>query len=188
MNPLIGMALIQGGSSLLGSMFGDPEFNVPPEYRIAINDLLKRSKTGMSPEARQAYLTEGAGGIENMLTSGKEQLYRNIGRQGGDTSLSSTFIKNLYGEGARQRRGLTMDLAKMNEQIKSESFNQLSSLLGGKTYGDISKFYADKSMMPDFGSAAGLGELYFLMKMLNKGGGSMPEGQTLYGGENSLFG
>ncbi len=183
-NPLLGMALIQGGSSLFGSMFKDPEFNVPPEYRIAINDLLSRSRRGMSPEAMEGYLEEGGAGISNLLTSGKEQLFRTIGRQGGDSSLAPTFIKNLYGEGARQRRGLSLDLAKMNEQIKSESFNQLSSLLGGKTYGDISKFYADKSMMPDFGSAAGLGELYFMMKMLNpqnKGGGSSSSFGGLFG-------
>ena len=176
MNPLLAMGLIQGGSALLGKLVNSPDYNVDPAYKIAIKDLIERSRKGMSPEAYEAYLEEGSAGIGNMLTSGKEQMYRTIGRQGGaDTSLAPTFIKNLFTEGARQRRGLGLNLAQMNEQVKSQAFNSLIGALGSKSYADINKFYADKSNLPDFGTPGGLFSLYFLNKAMR--GNPMDQGQ-----------
>lgn len=186
--PTFLIPLILAGAQAAGSAFSKkPEFNVPPEYQGAIDDLVARSKEGLSPGAEKAFLERGQGLLGSQLLGQRQGVSRNLARQG----FAGGGMGNIYESGMRDfsKKGfadLSKELTLMDENAKGSALDSLVKALGSKTYAEGQKFYADKSVMPDFGTGIG-DSLYaaYLMYSLGKGkkpgAGGGGAGQTSYG-------
>lgn len=153
-------------ANLLGSLLNKKPNTpgIPPEYQTAINDLLKRTKTGISPEAMRAYLQQGKTAIGQESALAKEAINRNLARQGLEgSSVGNTMAMDVYQKAQLAQSGLTNKMALLNEQAKQQAYSDLLRALGGETYAAGQKFYAEKSLMPDWGSGLG----YSLAALMN---------------------
>lgn len=152
------IAIGSGLASIGRSVFGRSDIpDTDPRYDALINALLKRAGTGLSPEAKSAFLSRGREGIGQAVQSGRESLSRSLGRLGLlQGSAGAAYNRDIVGQGIRGQANLSRTLTELDEQTRLETFGQLLAALRGRSSAGLSRGYLALQNQPDFGTPLGL--------------------------------
>lgn len=148
--PVIPAALTT--ASLLGSLFanrgsGKTDKNIDS----IIQQLLGQSKTGLPEEVKTALLSQGSRNIGQQGSLAREQIRRNLARQGfGNSTVASDYENSLFRQGVDAQNALSERVTMADNSFKQQALQQALSALFGKKGNDI-------ATQPDFGTPLAMG-------------------------------